>query len=75
MAGSRQYCETYRGWHIWFEPDGGYVVGQDKARPFDAEGYYGSRDDAKRDVDWLVSQPVETPDDTPSLDLPWWAHR
>lgn len=71
-----QYCEAYRGWHIWFEPDGGYVVGQNKTNPRLVEGYFETREEARKDIDWHCNQvPDETPPDTPSLDAPWWAHR
>ena len=70
------YCEAYRGWHIWFDPEGGYVVGENKATPDICEGYFETRDEAKRDIDWHVNrEPAETPPDTPSLGQPWWEHR
>ncbi len=73
---TRQYCEAYRGWHIWFEPDGGYVVGWNKSAPHRAEGYFGTREEAREDIDWqIASQRDEVPPDTPSLDAPWWEYR
>jgi hypothetical protein len=73
---TRQYCEAYRGWHIWFETDGGYVIWDDKNNPHLAEGYYDSREDARKDIDWHVSKPRgDVPPDSPSIDPPWWHHR
>lgn len=73
---TRQYCEAYRGFHIWFEPDGGYLIGMSKTAGHDLEGYYGSREEARKDIDWYASRPNEdAPDDTPSIDAPWWAYR
>lgn len=76
MTTTRQYCEAYKGWHIWFEPDGGYVIWDDKRTPWNAEGYYGSREDARKDIDWHVSKPRDdVPPDSPSLGAPWWEYR
>lgn len=72
------HCEAYRGWHIWFESDGGYVIGPPNAATWEREGYYTTREDARKDIDWHVTKPVDPetiPDDSPSLDQPWWAHR
>lgn len=70
-----QYCEAYRGWHIWFEPNAGYLIGTSATPVDDLEGYYGTREEARKDIDWHASRPAENvPDDTPCLNAPWWAH-
>lgn len=74
---ARQYCEAYRGWHVWFEPDGGYVIWDDITSPYLAEGYYSTREAARRDIDWYLAKraaEIAQPD-TPSLDQPWWHFR
>lgn len=76
MTTTPQYCEAYRGWHIWFEPGGGYVAGEDKSAPWDAEGYFGTREEARKDIDWILDHlQHDTPLDSPCLDAPWWEHR
>lgn len=72
------YCESYRGWHIWHDPEDGYLVGRRKSSPWDTDGFFDTIEGARRDVDWQIadlSRQRETPHDSPSLDPPWWHNR
>lgn len=74
-----QYCEAYRNWHISHVVDGGYIVHDRKDHAHISEGYYESRDEARKEIDWHISHPRRDPldqhEDSPSLDQPWWHHR
>jgi len=81
MAGdniTRTYCEGYRGWHISFVTDGGYVIHDRKDHAHISEGYCETREEARKEIDWHIAnpEPVEVEhEDTPSLDPPWWHYR
>lgn len=72
------YCEGYRGWHIWHDPDDGFLVGPRKSSPWDTDGFFDTIEGARRDIDWQITNEnrnIELPPDSPSLDLPWWQYR
>lgn len=68
------HCKTYRSWFILFDKEIDLFFAWDPFRK-DTSCEFPSIPLVEQEIDYIMEGEVETPDDTPALDAPWWAYR